>query len=207
MLGENYKIPREILDRFKKKTYYPEEFIEYSSEKIGFILSGEIYAVRYQSGYKYIYPEVLKAGNFVGVINYISNDTGNWDLEAKNRCVILEIPTNDFEKYITSDKKNFSKVLKKHFQFLTRGTEGFFIRVLGGTKAFFAYTLYCISETNERVTFNRYTEFCNIIYSNKTMLYKVTKEFEERGVIKRNKGFITIVNSGLLRDYFKEYLY
>jgi len=36
MLGENYKIPREILDRFKKKTYYPEEFMKSSSEKIGF---------------------------------------------------------------------------------------------------------------------------------------------------------------------------
>ena len=207
MLENNYKIPREILDGFKKKTYYPEEFIDYSPEKVGFILSGEVYAVRYQGGYKYVYPEVLKAGNFLGIMKHINNNTGNWDLEAKSRCIILEIPINHFEKYVTSDKESYSKVLKKHFNFLTRGTEGFFIRILGGTKAFFAYTLYCIFETSEKITFYKYTEFCNIIYSNKTMLYKITKEFEEGGVIKREKGSITVVNPELLKGYFKEYLY
>lgn len=207
MLKNNYKISKDILDGFLKKTYYPEEFVEVSSEKVGFILSGEIYAVRYQSGEKYIYPDVLEAGNFVGIMNYLGTDTGKWDLEAKNRCVILEIPINDFEKYITSDKKNYSKVLKGHFQFLAKGAEGFFIRLLGGTKASFAYTLYCIFKNNKKITFNKYTEFCSIIYSNKTMLYKVTKEFEESGVIKRNKGFITVVNPNLLKGYFEEYLY
>lgn len=201
-------IPKEVRNKLIKKNFNGGEFISYGSNgKVGLLLKGEVIAVRYQEDQRAIFPKVLRAGDLIGISFLLLDSDLDFELEARTNVTILEIPEDLLNKYILSDLSVQVDQLKKINSYLLQSTRGFFIRIHGGTKAYFAYVLYIVSECEEVIYLRRYTELSNVIFSNKTMFYRLIKEFKEKGIIEKTKNTLVVKNRKLLEPYFEEYIY
>lgn len=201
-------IPKEIQKTLIKKKFSRGEFISYGSNgKIGLLLKGEVIGVRYHDDQRAVFPKLLRRGDFLGISFLLLDGDLDFELEARTDVDVLEIPEDIFKKHVLSDLNVHINLLKKINSYLLQATRAFFIRIHGGTKAYFAYILYTFSEHEDVVYLKSYTEISNVIFSNKTMFYRLVKEFQEREIIEKNRNTLVIKNRKLLEPYFEEYIY
>jgi len=202
------RIPEEIRKKLIKKKFNRGELISYGSNgKIGYLLKGEALGTKYHEDQRTVFPKLLREGEFLGMSFLLLDGDLDFELEARTDIEVLEIPESIFERYILSDLNIQIKLLKKVNSYLLQGTRAFFIRIQGGTKAYFAYVLYLFSEHEDVVYLKNYTEISDVIFSNKTMFYRLVKEFEERNIIEKTRTTLIIKNRKLLEPYFEEYIY
>ena len=200
-------IPENQRHRIKKVKYDRNEFLYYNEKnKFGVILEGSVVLVRYQDDQELFYPYTLKSNDILGLGRYF--EKGDWETIVYSEVLIaLEVPVDLMEKYLLSNSDFYNSIMKKRDKFLKIGVRGFFIRLYGGVKAYLAYLLFLYSEDTNIVSFDRYIDIMKVLFSNKAMLYRVTRELiEERAIIKERKR-IVIIDRNLLKAHFEDFIY
>lgn len=200
-------IPENQRHRIKKVRYRKDEFLNYDEKnKFGLILEGEVAAARYQDGQEFFFPYILKTNDILGIGRYFEKD--DWETVVYSEILeVLEIPLELMEKYIFCNFDYYNSIMKKRDKILKIGIRGFFIRLHGGTKAYLAYLLFLYSEGKNVILFDRYIDTMKVLFANKAMLYRVTKELVEENIILKEKKKIVLRDRELLKSYFEEFIY
>lgn len=200
-------IPENQRHRIKKVKHDRNEFLYYNEkDKFGMILEGSVVLVRYQDDQELFYPYTLKSNDILGLGRYF--EKGDWETIVYSKVlIVLEIPVDLMEKYLLSNSDIYNSIMKKRDKFLKIGVRGFFIRLHGGVKAYLAYLLFLYSEGTNIVLFDKYIDIMKILFSNKAMLYRVTRELIEENVIIKERKRIVVVDRGLLKSHFENFIY
>ncbi len=200
-------IPENQKHRIRKIKYEKDEFLYYNEKNtFGVVLEGVAVFVRYQDDQEFFYPWTLRSGDVLGVGRYF--DKGDWEITVYSKTLlVLEIPEDLMEKYLLSNPDFYISLMKKRDHFLNIGIRGFFIRLHGGVKAYLAYLLFLYSEGSNIVSFNKYIDIMKMLFSNKAMLYRVTRELIEENIIIKERKRIVIINRSLLKAHFEDFIY
>lgn len=200
-------IPENQRHRVRRVKYEKDEFLNYNERNnFGIILEGVAVFVRYQIDQEFFYPWTLRAGDILGVGRYF--EKGDWEIIVYSEVlIVLEIPGDLMEKHLLNNSDFYNSLMKKRDHFLNIGVRGFFIRLHGGVKAYLAYLLFLYSEGTNIVSFNKYTDIMKMLFSNKAMLYRVTKELIEENIIIKERKRIIVVDRSLLKAHFEDFIY
>ncbi len=200
-------IPENQRHRVRRVKYEKEEFLNYNARNnFGIILEGVAVFVRYQDDQEFFYPWTLRSGDILGVGRYF--EKGDWEIIVYSEVlIVLEIPGDLMEKHLLNNSDFYNSLMKKRDHFLNIGVRGFFIRLHGGVKAYLAYLLFLYSEGTNIVSFNKYTDIMKMLFSNKAMLYRVTKELIEENTIIKERKRIIVIDRSLLKAHFEDFIY
>jgi len=149
------------------------------------ILEGTAHGIRYQDDKKIIYPYLWKKGCMVGFNMLLSKSKKNWEFIAFTPLVAVLFTPEVIEKYIFQVPKSFKFFVESNMYILEAGLKGFYILAHGGAKAYLALLLIEGSQ-NKIFYFRKYENFADILGISKSMLFRITKEFIEKGMIQKD---------------------
>jgi len=191
-------------NEYEIKEYKKGEFL-YSSgwdRKIGYIMEGEVISAKHVNDRILRFPVKFVVGEFVGVNLYF--------FDSYNRNFFDFIATKEDTKVIFFEKELFEKLLKeKQFlEMLVYDNEKFALNTIAlviymahGPIGYFAYLLD-LEEDNGKVYYDRFLDYCDYLNINKTRLYEISSNLEKKGIIKKEKKYIEILDSDKLMEYY-----
>ncbi len=136
----------------------------------------------------------------------LSPKNNNWELAAITEGKAIIFPYDIVEKYIFNVLGSFRFFSEKNIRVIERAMNGFYILAHGGAKAYLAF-LFIEGAEEDRLTFDRYEDFSEVLGISKSMLHRITKSLIGEKLIKKERKSITILNSEGLKNLYKEYLY
>lgn len=198
----------DILKKIRRRTYSSGEIIRGIGEKkVIYIVRGEVKGVRYEKGREIVFPYILRKGDFIGEYGHYLPEKEDWETIALDRVEVFIFSQEEAAKYLFKNPEVQEFLIKKLLDIIGVSTRAFYIQSRGGARSALAYLLLDLIEGKDEITLKEYVNFSDMLGISKSMLYRITREFEGKGIVERKKETLWISDMDMLRSYYEEYLY
>lgn len=200
-------LPEEIRSTLRVRKFSPgEPLIGLSDRCIAYIKKGVAIEVITYPSREYIVPIRFIEKDIAGFHGKFLAGS-NWaEFRALTEVEAVVFPENIVRTYFISNLETYRLLSESSFNLLERIGYSLYIQTHGGAKALLAYMLIEYSVDNE-YQFIKYENISKSLNVSRARLYKVEEEFTTRGIIRKERKKIIILNREKLKDYYRNFLF
>ncbi|GLI55473.1 hypothetical protein PM10SUCC1_09870 [Propionigenium maris DSM 9537] len=200
-------LPPEASERLRIKKISQGELILPSLDgSIFFIQKGSIGAISHYEKREYFLPLKFRPGDIVGLLKSIFVEKSWWEFIAITDAEIILFPRDIVDNYLLNNFAAYKHLTREGIYITERLAQALHIQVQGGARALFAYGLVEYSINNE-YKYIKYENVAKTLNITRARLYKIEEEFTKKGLIRKERKKIIILNREGLKDYYREFLF
>ncbi len=200
-------LPPEVSERLKVKRFSQGELVLTSLEgSMFFIQKGAIGAISHYENREYFLPYRLKPGEVAGLGKGLFFKSNWWNFIATTDAEVIIFSKDIVENYLLNNFTAYKYLVEEAFRLTEELVRSLHIQVQGGARALFAYALVEYSIDNE-FHYLKYDYIAKALNISRARLYKIEKEFVEKGLILKGHKKIIILKKAELRDYYKDFIF
>lgn len=187
------------IKEYKKNEHLPDQ-----SKHMFYLVEGRINFYIHYGDREIISPYIYQRGSYLGLYNLFNDDSLNFYnfLVSSQRTLVIEFNVNAFKTAITQNLTIYLELMNLYIDMINYINSAFRILRCGGNRAYFSFLLHTQSKGN-KVFYGRYSDFSLLLNASNTILYRLTNELQDLGVIEKKKKYIKILNTKKLIDQFE----